>query len=272
MKTYLIALDLDGSLLNNRSELSDRTASVIKSLKELGHIIVIATGRPFSGAISYYRQLGLNTPLITDNGGSIENPVNADFAKQRTYIPLNLMHQLFTFSKPILYSAFFSVNDVVYAYQYDPRLAAFFSGVQTDKVIEGDFTGFAVEPTGMVFLIYANEQKTLEHYIDQHLSHTLNYRLWGSDRKYAIYEIYLKHVSKYSALSYLLEHYNLEPSQLMTFGDGINDVEMIGKAHLGVAMKNANPEVKQVAKVVSDYTNDEDAIARFLIDYFKLNL
>jgi 5-amino-6-(5-phospho-D-ribitylamino)uracil phosphatase len=57
MNPYFIALDLDGSLLNKAGELSALTIKVINRLKELGHTLVIATGRPFSGAIGKYTEL-----------------------------------------------------------------------------------------------------------------------------------------------------------------------------------------------------------------------
>lgn len=92
---YLIACDLDGTTLNRQGELTTKTIKVLQHLRSLGHIVCLATGRPFNGAIGKYEEVGLDTPLITDNGGSIENPVDPTFPKQRTYIPVHMMHQLY---------------------------------------------------------------------------------------------------------------------------------------------------------------------------------
>jgi len=267
---YLITCDLDGTTLNRQGELTNKTINVLRHLKNQGHTVVLATGRPFSGAIGKYEELGLDTPLITDNGGSIENPMDSSFAKQRTYIPIHMMHQLFEFAKPMIISTFFSIDDVVYAYKYDKKLEEFFSGIHSDRVVEGEFTTFNVQPTGMVYLIQSDKQKPFEDFINEHFGHTLSHRLWGVENGYAVYEVYLKHVSKASAIKYLLDHYQIPQERWIALGDGINDVEMIRDAGIGVAMKNAVPELHAVAKVITERTHDEEAVAHFLIDFFHL--
>jgi hypothetical protein len=267
---YLITCDLDGTTLNRQGELTNKTINVLRHLKNQGHTVVLATGRPFSGAIGKYEELGLDTPLITDNGGSIENPVDSSFAKQRTYIPIHMMHQLFEFAKPMIISTFFSIDDVVYAYKYDKKLEEFFSGIHSDRVVEGEFTTFNVQPTGMVYLIQSDKQKPFEDFINEHFGHTLSHRLWGVENGYAVYEVYLKHVSKASAIKYLLDHYQIPQERWIALGDGINDVEMIRDAGIGVAMKNAVPELHAVAKVITERTHDVDAFAHFLFDFFHL--
>ncbi|MFP4177311.1 MAG: Cof-type HAD-IIB family hydrolase [Acholeplasmataceae bacterium] len=269
---HMIVLDLDGSLLNDQGEISDRTKYVVRRLIKDGHIVVIATGRPFSGAYPKYKELGLDTPLITDNGGSIQNPMDSSFPKQRTYIPLPIVHDLFRFAKPHITSTFFSVDDVVYAYNYDARLQAFFSGVEDREVVEKPFTELKIEPMGMVFLIRIGKQKLFENYIDSKHDKTLSYRLWGVDHRHAVYEVYLKHISKSSAIEYLIERFGIGYEQVIAFGDGVNDVEMLRDAHLGVAMKNGCEEAIEAAKDITTHANHEDGIARYLIRHFALDI
>lgn len=271
MQPYLIACDLDGSLLNNKSDLSQYTIDVLTYLNHLGHKVVIATGRPYGGAIDLYHKLGINAPMINDNGATIENPKDSRFAKQRTLIPNDIMKDIFIHAKPILKSAFFSIEKTVYAYKYEPKLEEYFAGLATSsKVIECEFSDIDVEPSGLIFLVDTYKKEILEKYIKEHHSQTISYRLWGAGHKNAIYEIYLKHVSKSSALAYLLDYYNMDQSQLITFGDGINDIEMIRDAGLGVMMKNGNWELKGVSKDQTKFTNDQDGIAKYLVNFFDL--
>ncbi len=115
------------------------------------------------------------------------------------------------------------------------------------------------------------QKAVLENYIKENYDDTISFRLWGgAGHRHAIYEIYLKHVSKSSALNYLLDYYNIERSRFIAFGDGINDIEMIRDAGIGVMMKNGNWELKGVSKDQTEYTNDEDGIARYLIKFFDL--
>ncbi len=270
MNPYFIALDLDGSLLNKQGELTPLTIKVIQTLKNMGHRLVIATGRPFSGAIGKYMELGLDTALVTDNGGSIEHPTDYSFPKQKTYIPMDMMHKLFDYVKPYIISSFFSIDEIVYAYKYEPKLESYFSGVNSGNVIHGELSSFNIEPTGLVFLIHKDKQEPFERYIRENFGHTLSQRLWGTDEVAAIYEVYLKHISKSSALKYLLDHYGIDHSKWIAFGDGINDVEMIRDAALGVAMKNCVDELKPVCKDMTTFTHDEEGIAQYLIQYFDL--
>ena len=272
MNPYLIACDLDGSLLNKKSDLSQYTIEVLTHLHNLGHKVVIATGRPFGGAIDLYNKLDINAPMINDNGATIENPMDPTFAKQRTLIPNHIMKDIFNHAKPILKSAFFSINRTVYAYKYEPKLEEYFAGLATSSnVIEKDFSELDVEPSGLIFLVDTKKRERLETYIKKHYQDTISFRLWGAGHKHAIYEIYLKHVSKSSALSYLLKHYNIEQDRLIAFGDGINDIEMIRDAGIGVMMKNGTWELKSVSKDQTKFNNDQDGVAKYLVSFFNLN-
>jgi len=70
----MIALDLDGTLLNSESKLSDFTIDTIKKISALGHKVIITTGRPYRMAHTYYKQLELDTPMINFNGSLTHLP------------------------------------------------------------------------------------------------------------------------------------------------------------------------------------------------------
>lgn len=272
MKPHLIVCDLDGSLLNKRGNITDLTQKTLKKCMELGHTIVLATGRPLGGAIDKYNQLGLTTPLITDNGGAVEKPHDPKFPKQKTYIPVFVMHELFKYAKHFIISAFYTEDNVVYAYRYDERLEDYFSGINSGFVIDKEMTEFSVPPTGLIYLIKREYQRDLESYIQAHFSDIISFRLWGVSNREAMYEIYLRHVSKASAIRFVIDSCHLENHVWMSIGDGINDLEMIRDAHLGVAMKNAVPELFTVCKDVTSYDHDEEGLAKYLIHKFNLDL
>src|SRR4051812_20544727 len=70
-KYRLLALDLDGTLLNDRSEISENNAEWVRRASEAGVTVIASTGRGFVSALPYVEQLGLDTPMITVNGGEI---------------------------------------------------------------------------------------------------------------------------------------------------------------------------------------------------------
>src|SRR5690625_6166033 len=73
-KRHLIALDLDGTLLTNKKDVSTFTRNVLQQARRLGHIVVIATGRSHLMSNYYYDLLDLNTPMINYNGSYIHHP------------------------------------------------------------------------------------------------------------------------------------------------------------------------------------------------------
>ncbi len=74
MTIKMIAVDLDGTLLNGESKLSDFTKDTIKQISKKGHQVVIATGRPYRMAKDFYDQLELETPMINFNGSLTHLP------------------------------------------------------------------------------------------------------------------------------------------------------------------------------------------------------
>ena len=67
-KKHLIAIDLDGTLLTNNKDISQRTKQTIQKVVDNGHIVVIATGRSHRSSLHYYQSLDLNTAMINFNG------------------------------------------------------------------------------------------------------------------------------------------------------------------------------------------------------------
>ena len=74
MAHKIIAVDLDGTLLNSQSQLSDFTKETIKKVAQKGHKVIITTGRPYRMAHQYYEELGLDTPMINFNGSLTHLP------------------------------------------------------------------------------------------------------------------------------------------------------------------------------------------------------
>ncbi len=73
---FLIALDLDGTLLTDNKTISERTLKTLKRLQQEGHIVMISTGRPFRSSVQYYHELELNTPIVNFNGAFVHHPLD----------------------------------------------------------------------------------------------------------------------------------------------------------------------------------------------------
>ena len=79
MDSYLIAFDMDGTLLNDKKNISFLTRHYLKKLSRQGHKIVLASGRPSRAMNRYYDELGLSTPMICYNGAYLFSPKDKNF-------------------------------------------------------------------------------------------------------------------------------------------------------------------------------------------------
>ena len=91
MDKYLIALDMDGTLLNKQHVISTETIQYLKELKNQGHIIVIASGRPVRGIMPFYNELELDTPIICYNGAYVYPGSVTDFPEYRFSFPKEIV-------------------------------------------------------------------------------------------------------------------------------------------------------------------------------------
>lgn len=90
MDQHIIAIDLDGTLLTDNKQISSRNMKVIEKAKAAGHIVCIATGRPYRASQMYYEQLNLNTPIVNFNGAFIHHPFDHNFGSYHTPLQLDI--------------------------------------------------------------------------------------------------------------------------------------------------------------------------------------
>lgn len=83
-------------------------------------------------------------------------------------------------------------------------------------------------------------------------------------------DILPKGCNKYSAIQKLAENLKISNEEILAFGDGLNDIEMIQKCGKGIAMKNALEEVKKVSNAVTEISNDENGVVCYLQKHFNI--
>ena len=269
MKKYLIALDLDGTLLQDWQTLNEETSEYIKELKKDGHQFVIATGRPFRSSEKYYNILELDTPIVNYNGGLVTSKKDPKFRNYSYTLDLKCVLNIFEDNKQYIYNAFGEIGDDIYLLHDTEEirpLIHFFNGA---RLFVGDFKDTLPSNTnGFIIIANKGEGHFIEEYIKENFAGKLLSRNWGNEYRYII-EIFTPETNKGTALKYVSEYLGYEPEEIIAFGDGHNDIEMLEFAGLGVAMKNANKDLLKVADVVLEHTNVENGIMKFLKEYLK---
>ncbi len=271
MKKHLIALDLDGTLLYDWLTLKDETKEYLMELKEHGHKLVIATGRPYRSSVKYHQLLELDTPLINYNGGLITWKDNPDFEEVNVLVDRDAVLDIFENTKQYIHNAFCEIKDDIYVLEHTDEIHDYLHYFNGAKLFTGEFKKTLPTNQGTNgFIIIANqgEGHLIEEYVAKHYPDKLLTRNWGSDQQYII-ELYTPKTNKGLAIKHVADTLGIDRQNIIAFGDGSNDIEMLEYAGTGVAMKNAREELKAVADVTLPFSNTENGIEQFLKRYFK---
>ena len=269
MTKKVIAVDLDGTLLNSDSKLSEFTKETIKKISKKGHHVVITTGRPYRMAREFYKELELHTPMINFNGSLTHIPEKK--WQQERCITLDKEYLLDIVKRKEEIEADFIAGEYRKKFYItapnetmaDPKLF----GVESFRP-ENQFNPELVtkNPNCILLQTHANDKYALADELNQFYQQQLSINTWGGPLN--ILECTPKGVNKAFALKYLLEVLNVEQKDLIAFGDEHNDTEMLAFAGTGYAMKNASQTLLPYADEQLPLTNDQDGVAHQLSKLF----
>jgi Cof subfamily protein (haloacid dehalogenase superfamily) len=264
----LLALDIDGTLVNSRDELTPRTRAALLRAVEHGIRLVLATGRRYKRTLPLVEPLGIDAPLVTASGALIKHPANhrtlfrASFERQ-------LLRDLLTVVDgagyhAVLYADTFHEGFDFYCrsvevesrelrdfYQLNPDCHRLWPTLMTDPP-EGIFGGFAIGQREAMLELAAE--------LDRRLPGQLYVHVLRSPRYVGhMCEIAPAGVSKWSGILQLASQWGIAAEEICAVGDDVNDIPMIEAAGLGIAMGNALNEVKAVADRIAP-SHDEDGL------------
>lgn len=269
MPKHLIALDLDGTTLNRAGKLSQTTITTLQAAARAGHAVVIATGRPDAISVPLYDQIGLTSPMINFNGALIHQPHQQWTGEWQATIDvptaLSLrqfraefgVHLMVAEGKSLLVSDRAFTNIPFFPDQPHPAHLL-------------DEAGLTCAPISVTMFIAEKQMSPLTQAINARYPQ-LTAKTWGSwSGKNAALEVTADKTSKSRALAYVAEQLGVDRSNVIAFGDDMNDADMLEYAGHGVAMKNAKPEILQLADATTAFDNDRNGMADYLADYLNL--
>lgn len=265
---YVIALDLDGTLLDDNAKLSDKTISYIRSLDKDDYKVVITTGRPFQGMITYYDELGLDTLAICNSGTSVVLPVDSSFKSIEHPLDEDLFISFFKKAKHCINSGIYNVENMCFLYNRRTDNEFLKHVARNSVIIEGPFDEtYISSPNGVLLIINEGMEKEFEEIVNSF--DILGCRSWGNFYGNDFYEVYQKKYNKATSLEEVLKYYNVTKKQLICIGDSINDYEMLKCAGVSVSMLNGNEKIKKYAKHVTKYDNNNDGVVNFLEEFLN---
>jgi len=268
MKEKILVLDLDGTLLNSQKEISPATKASIRRMMEKGHKVILASGRPAPGMYRYEQELELERfggYLLSFNGALIISCRTGEILCQRT-LPHALIPELYFFARKNGCGLATHLGEVaISAFEPDWYVAheAQINGMSV-RMVENfvDFVDFDVYKC----LMTAEPERAAG--LEEELREKCGYAasIYRSEPFYI--EVMPKGVDKGEALGKMLEMMGKCRENVICCGDSFNDISMIKFAGVGVAMGNAQPEVKEAADyVTADLDSDGlvEVIDRFIL-------
>ena len=264
----LIALDIDGTLLNSKKEVTKEVFDAIQMAKKKGVKVVLSTGRPLPGVQSLLKELKLNNEenyVVTFNGGLVQEISSQDVISniEMSYEDFNIIYN--ELSKKHNVKIHINTPDsVVVPYKDAPKYSIHEANLNNIPVICMDESEINEDLTFCKVMLI-DEPEIIDNIITKipkefHDKYTIV-------RSAPFFLEFLnKKVNKGSGLQALCNKLNIDPCEVIAVGDEENDRHMIEFAGLGVAMGNARDSIKEIANYITD-SNDNHGVAKVISEF-----
>lgn len=270
MYKYVVS-DLDGTLLNEQHMVDEFTAKVIKKLEDKGIKFAIATGRVYQDAKQIINRAGLNAPIISCNGGAY-NDIDGNIIYNR-FIDNDVAKIIFDYIINEIIddkTALHIVKDGIW-YQF-PNISLERIDTTNDKPIFVEHSNFEIDNINKMFITsdtdYSYKLEKLRSFIEENkLKVSSAYTLkW-------CFEVFPYQINKLEGLKVFSKKENIELKDIVAFGDGMNDFEMINGVGLGFIMKNGNPKLfEKLPNNKIAVENYNQGVAKKLIELFGIEI
>ncbi|MFS4456794.1 HAD family hydrolase [Maribacter sp. 2304DJ31-5] len=261
MKIKILCSDLDGTLLTTKSDVSEVTIAEIGRIKNEVKVILVSARMP-NGMRYLQKRLKINDqPLICYNGALI---LDGEKEKLSVTIPLEIVAKIHQLSEPLKTDLGLYYKDEWYVPKDSERVQKETLYTRTDPVFKStletlsDWETRDVSAHKIMLMGTKEGSDRLMPMLTDKFSSILN--LYRSND--TLIEIAPKAVSKLKAIELLLSG-NETLDDVWAFGDNYNDMEMLKKCGLGIAVANAREEVKTIANHIT-LKNTENGVAHFL--------
>jgi 5-amino-6-(5-phospho-D-ribitylamino)uracil phosphatase len=265
----LLAIDVDGTLVNSRDELTPATRDALVRAGRYGIHVVVATGRRYSRTLHLVEPLGISVPLVTAGGALVKDPIDhrtlyrAEFERQVLIDTLRTIEDA-GYDAIVNCDTYSEAIDFYYGrpdprrpemaeyFALNPGCGRFWPNLLTDPP-PGVFAGFAMGTRQQMIQLESLLHRTLPGRLSTSVLRSPRYRGF-------MCELAPAGVTKWSAIRRLAADWGISEEAICAVGDDVNDIPMIHAAGLGVAMGNALPEVKAAADRVAPGHDDDGLV------------
>lgn len=263
MSYKLVAIDMDGTLLDDNQQVPEKNQAMIEKLADWGVDFVLASGRPYQSLHPYTEELEVYLPLISANGSIIRCTLT-DKIYHESSMPLELAREVVEYGEKNGYSI---------SLYYPDKIVT-----REQKMAQGHREKEGVKPEVVEkFAITTPPAKIIYHAVPAKIKKGVTYlsekyedQLYVTQSDDEYLEVMNLEVSKGEALKYMMERMDFAAEEVVAIGNNYNDVAMLKVAGLAVAMGNSPMGVKEAADFVTK-SNQEAGVAYALEQIFLKN-
>ena len=289
----LVAIDLDGTMLNQYGIITEKTKKAISKAQEKCVEVMIASGRAITSVKRFSKEINSNKYFISGNGAITYDIKNNKILYENILSKTKALKIIKICEENSIYYNVYTENGIIAKnlsyntlYYYKDNLTKPDENRTHINIVENVYDYFEQREEKILKIMICDEHKTVFNSIVRKLKELSEIEVLevshmsrkiikqGTDEialEYFYTEVSAKDVDKWNALEEIIGLMNISKEEVVTIGDNANDLKMITNAGLGVAMGESAPYVKQSADIIAP-TNDEDGVAIILNKIFDLNL
>lgn len=285
----LVAIDLDGTMLNKYGVITENTKNVIKKVQEKGVEVIIASGRPINSVKNFSKEINSQKYFISGNG-AITYDIKNDKILYENILNKNKVLQVIKICEEnSIYYNVYTENGIIAKnlnyntlYYYKENINKSEENKTHINIVENIYDYIENRNEKILKIMICDGSKTIFNSIMKKIREITDIEILdvshmsrkiikqGTEEialEYFYTEISAKDVDKWNALEKLIELMNITKEEVVTIGDNANDIKMLKNAGLGVAMGESAPYVKECADEVTT-SNDNDGVAVILEKIF----
>ncbi|BAK20789.1 Cof-type HAD-IIB family hydrolase [Melissococcus plutonius] len=263
----LIAIDLDGTLLNDKKKISIKNKETIARAKALGIKIVICTGRPLKAMEHYLEELNLleeTDYCITFNGGLVQKTSNGEIIK-KALLPLKAINEVYLLAISLNLPFDVLSDHEVLQLPSSPEHPSIYNKLNNTLTFTPAVLNELTNDRIYNKIVMATAADYLDRQIKQ-IPHEYYDHFEIIKTRKNLLEFMPKGITKAYGLSLLADELMIKSEEIMAIGDEENDLPMIHYAGIGVAMENAVSKVRSAADIITT-TNEKDGVASAIENY-----
>lgn len=277
MPISLLALDLDGTLLNSRGEVSNRNREALDAARKLGVRVALVTGRRFRDARPLALELGLDVPVIAHNGALTKHAMTLETVAVMP-LPLEAAHEALKIGRAsgadplvsddheglgvLIYDHLRGDNRPLQQYIAWARRIHGEDGQESVRQVDSIENYLDHAPVHLAFSGGCTEMDVLEANLRNELGESVKIFCTTYRKKdFSLIDIVNPAASKGAGVAAAAAELEITHEEVMAIGDNLNDLEMLTYAGIGVVMENAEPRLHELNGLHVTASNDDDGVA-----------